>query len=314
MKYVVLGHPCLDEVVPLGGAPSASWGGIYFALAAMQHCARVDDTIVPVFPIGVNERGDLLQRLRGYTHVDTAGIYTVDQPTFRVRLEYTSASKRREISRDMLPAIDVEAVRPHLAGAHFVLVNMVSGNDLTLDQLRQIRLATRRPHVFIYLDVHSLVLGDPPAVGARPFRSVPNWNDWAMNVDGLQMNEEELAYFGGDERTLCDGAMSFRNIQVINITRADRGVSVFARDAKGDAVNEVFSRIDIPPVTLGPVTDCTGCGDVFGAAFLTYYAYTRHAILAAQFATFVAAANGLQAGSLGIDRLREYVAQYPVFP
>jgi sugar/nucleoside kinase (ribokinase family) len=314
MKYVVLGHPCLDEIVPAKGQPASSWGGIFYALAAMQHCARVDDRVVPVFPVGSAEAGALKTKLRGYTHLDLEGIYSVEQPTFRVRLEYDSPTTRREISRNMLPPIDFETLRPHLAGAHFLLLNMVSGRDLTLDQLRQIRIATRRPHVFIYMDVHSLVLDDPPAQGPRKFRTVANWNDWLMNVDGLQLNEEELVYFGGDERTLCDSAMSFRNVQMINVTRADRGVSVYARDAKGEPVNEVFSRIDVPPVTLGTMADCTGCGDVFGAAFLTYYAYTRHSILAAQFGAFVAAANGLTAGAAGVDRLREYVAHYPVFP
>lgn len=314
MKFVLTGHPCVDQIRTPQGGTITSWGGSFYTLAAMQHSARIDDRIVPVGPIGAKEELDYRRRIADYTHVDHDGLYPVDAKTNTMELVYKSTGARDEHCACVLPPLDFETIKPHLAGAHFVVANMISGFEFTLDTLRQIRLAGRRPHIFIYLDVHALVLGDLTAKGPRKFRAVENWRDWVMNVDGLQMNEDEVKYFGGTEKEIADNAAMFRNIQVINITRGANGTTVYARDVKGEPINSVFSRVDIPPVTLGSAVDTTGCGDVYGGAFVMYYAYTRHAILAAQFASYVAAANSTLAGANQIDRLREFVAQYPVFP
>lgn len=314
MKFVLTGQPCIDDIRSADGGRIRSWGGVFYTLAAMQHCARIDDRIVPVSPIGAADETEFRRRIVDYTHVDHDGIYPVDARTNTLELVYKANGTRDEHCACVLPPLEFETIKPHLAGAHFVFVNMVSGHDMTLDTLRQIRLAGRRPHIFIYLDVHALVLGDLVAKGPRKYRSVANWSDWMMNVDGLQMNEDEVKYFGGSEKALADNAAMFRNIQVINITRGAKGTSVYGRDTNGEPINSVFSRVDIPPVTLGAAVDETGCGDVFGGAFVMYFAYTRHAILAAQFASYVAAANSTLAGANNIDRLREFVGQYPVFP
>lgn len=314
MKFIVTGHPCIDEIHAVDGGTIRSWGGIFYTLAAMQHSARIADRIVPVFPINATDQADFQRRIQSYDHIDHEGMYPVPDATNKLDLVYKSTGAREEHCANVLPAISFETIRPHMAGAHFVFANMISGFELSLDTLRQIRLAGRRPHVFIYMDVHALTLGPLPAKGPRKFREVNDWADWMMNVDGIQMNEDEVKYFGGSEKALADNAAMFRNIQVINVTRGANGTSVYARDAKGEAINEVFSRVDIPPVTLGTAVDTTGCGDVFGGAFVMYYAYTRHAILAAQFASYVAAANSTLPGANAIDRLREFVGQYPVFP
>ncbi|HET7153118.1 MAG TPA: carbohydrate kinase family protein [Candidatus Kapabacteria bacterium] len=317
MKFLLIGHPCVDEIHTASGEVIRSWGGIYYTLAAMEHAARLEDVIVPIFPIGKDEEAAFRDRLSGYKHLDLSALQPVDAPTNKMQLFYKNGSEsgqRDEHCACVLPPIDYDMIRLHMRDSHFVFVNMVSGFELTLDTLRKIRSAGRRPHVFIYLDVHAMVLGDLVENGPRKFRQIKEWENWVMNVDGIQMNENEVKYFSRSEKSLVDFAATFHNIQVIVITRGEKGTSIYIRDAiKGVEINEVFSRLDIPPVMLGQSRDSTGCGDVYGGAFIMHYAWTRHAVLAAQFASYVAAAKSMLPGSEEIDKLRDYITQYPIF-
>jgi len=317
MKFVLIGHPCVDEIHSADGTVTKSWGGIMYALATMEYSAQGDDVIYPVFPIGRDEEAAFRDFISQYKHVDASGVYAVDAPTNKMKLVYKSGTEkgqRDEHCECVLPPIDYDVIRPHLREAHLVLINMISGFEITLDTLRKIRAAGRRPRIFIYLDAHAMVLGDLVPNGPRKFKHIPDWKDWVMNVDGIQMNEREVKYFSRSEKSLADFAMTFRNIQAIVITRGEKGTSVFMREAlKGVKINDVFTRIDVPPITLGPAQDSTGCGDVFGGAFLVRYGWTRHPVLSTQFGNFAAAAKSLFSGMDNILQLRDHIKQFPFF-
>ena len=69
-----------------------------------------------------------------------------------------------------------------------ILVNMISGYDISLTQLEQLR---KNYHGVIYFDVHTLSRGVDKNLN-RIFRRIENFNKWAECIDILQANESEL--------------------------------------------------------------------------------------------------------------------------
>src|SRR5260221_653903 len=114
MKFLVTGHPCIDEIRAADGGSVRSWGGIFYALAAMQHCARIDDRIVPVMPIGTADDGEFRRRMSEYTHIDHAGLYAVPDQTNTLELVYKSNGTRDEHCACVLPPLAFDTIKPHL--------------------------------------------------------------------------------------------------------------------------------------------------------------------------------------------------------
>src|SRR5579872_7224935 len=93
MKFLLIGHPCVDEIHTPGGEVIKSWGGIYYTLAAMEHSARLEDTIIPIFPIGKDEEAAFRARIASYRHLDFSAIKAVDAPTNKMQLFYKNGTE-----------------------------------------------------------------------------------------------------------------------------------------------------------------------------------------------------------------------------
>ena len=317
MNFLVIGHPCLDEIHTAEGSIVTSWGGIIYALAALDFAAQESDVIHPVFPIGREDEEAFRNFIARFPHIDAEGVYPVDAPTNRVRLFYPEGDQygaRQEHCACVLPPVDFDALRSPMRENDLVLVNMVSGFEVTLETMQRIYKAGHR-QTPIYLDVHAMTLGELVTDGPRRFRRVVDWRDWMQSSNFVQMNEREAKYFGRSPKAIADFAAFDRRVESIVITRGALGSTILVRDAAPElpVVNDTFSRIDIPPVSLGPALDSTGCGDVFGAAFLASYAWRRNPVIAAQFGNFAGAAKSLIAGIGQLDILRTYIQQYPRF-
>ena len=75
-----------------------------------------------------------------------------------------------------------------LSGFDGILINMITGFDITLEQLKEIR---KHFNGLIYLDVHTLSRGfDENRL--RVFRQIENFSQWAASVDFIQANELEI--------------------------------------------------------------------------------------------------------------------------
>ena len=101
-----------------------------------------------------------------------------------------------------------------------VLVNMISGMDITLETLDEIRMDVRDDHVPVYLDVHSLTLGINPDF-TRFHRPVEQWRRWLFMVHAVHLNEEEAAILSNerlDEASLAKHVLAM-NTTTLHITR-----------------------------------------------------------------------------------------------
>jgi sugar/nucleoside kinase (ribokinase family) len=304
MKILLLGHLCIDTFANRDQARavkpdnSIRWGGIFFSLAAMANVAD-DAEIFPVFGIGTKEYEPFLRRIERYQNVNASGLYRLPGPTNHVYLEYTDAEKRIECSQSIAPPIPIQRIEPYLP-AEAVLVNMVSGFDVTLDTLNWLRMLTQTNQTLVHLDVHSLTLGIDETC-RRSHRPLETWRRWCYLADTVQMNEEEatalpLEYLA--EEDLAKQILSL-GLRGLLITRGARGVTAWRQEHKK------ISRTDIPAMSIEAARDATGCGDVFAAAFCYHFVKDQNVTAAARFASRVAAANVAYIGSDGIDTIPE---------
>src|SRR5258707_3835355 len=138
MKIVVIGHLCLDVIHHADVPETKGYGGIFFSIAALANLLPVEDTIVPLFGVGKEDHGALMRRLEQYPNVDTSGIYGYAGPTNQVHLLYMDNCERMERSKYISEPVTLKKIRPHL-DADMILLNMISGFDVALETLDEIR-------------------------------------------------------------------------------------------------------------------------------------------------------------------------------
>lgn len=301
MKFLVVGHLCLDVIHPVEGPEVESYGGIYYAVAALASLSRSTDVISPVFGVNRGDYPPLIEHLKRFPNVDSSGIYKFEEPTNRVHLYYQDKQNRIECSKDIAKAIPYEKIRRHLS-VDGVLVNMISGFDLALETLDHVRLAIRSHGIPIHFDYHSLSLGVTTS-HERYRRPVETWRRWAFMNDTVQLNEEEIVGLSLERLTerQTAGHLLTLGVKGVVVTKGERGATLYYNQHK-----KMLEK-DIEGIKPACMLDTTGCGDVFGAAFLLQYVKSRDLIAAAEFANRVAAVKVQQIGVEGLKSLREAV-------
>jgi sugar/nucleoside kinase (ribokinase family) len=301
MIITVIGHLCLDVIRHADGTETRGYGGIFFSVATLANLLSPRDTVRPVFGVGKAEYDELLERVGRYPNVDTTGIFRLPGPTNQVTLAYADEANRIERSEFIADPIPWKRLRSLVNGADMVLVNMISGLDVSLDTVDEIRMAVRDDRVPVYLDVHSLTLG-LNADFTRFHRPVETWRRWLFMLHGVHLNEEEAAILTPerfDEDTLAHHVLAL-NTKTMHITRGERGCTVYVDDRKH------IQRHDVPGIPADTRVDPTGCGDVFVAAYCARYMKSRDIAGAAEFANRVAAQKARLAGSAEIDTLASF--------
>ncbi len=308
MKITVIGHLCLDTIHHSGTdkekKDEQQFGGIVYSIATLAALASPNDSIIPVFGVGKNDHDRLQTWFSQYPNIDPSGVYLLEGPTNEVHLHYQPGETgRTECSLNIAPPIPFDRLKPHL-NSDAILINMISGFDITLETLDRIRMEVRDRGTPVHFDFHSLTLGLDPAA-QRFRRALSDWRRWCFMLHSIQMSEEEAAGLTAeryDETGLINQLMPLM-VNTLIITRGDRGATIVQQSHKK------LTRRDLPAAEAGAI-DPTGCGDVFGAAYLFRYVQTRDSSEAAAFANRVAAFNSTFPGPDGLHRLPEYLKQF----
>lgn len=309
MKIAVIGHICRDVIHPPKGKAndkpgSEQWGGIYYSILTLANLLTESDTITPIFGVGKTDYADLLERFGQYPNISTKAIYALPGLTNEVHLFYEGSSDNRiECSAHISPPIPFGLIKPHL-DADGILVNMISGFDISLETLDQIRIEVRNDGTPIHFDFHSLTLGvDKESKRFR--RPLTDWRRWCFMLHSIQLSEIEaqgLTAERYDEPALINQLMPLM-VSNLLITRGHRGVTLFQQKQKK------ITRHDFEGLALSSAPDPTGCGDVFGAAYVSRLTQVKDPVAAAQFANRAAAINTTFRDAEGVRALSALLAE-----
>jgi hypothetical protein len=184
---------------------------------------------------------------------------------------------REESSTEPIEPIGFELLTGAINKLDGLLINMVSGVDITLDTLKKIRKIFRG---YIHLDAHNIVM-KTGTDGKRSQGPIDDWFDWITSCDTLQMNEIEASVISPVKHKEYDIAYKVLSAEISGtkamvITRGHEGVSLFTKK-KNINNNEVYfdiDRLDEPAIENIHFKDSTGCGDILGAGFFYRNALT----------------------------------------
>jgi hypothetical protein len=260
--------------------PVEEWGGITYALGALDAALPDDWEIVPIIKVGYDLIGEANAFLRTMRRLaPDAALVEVPYPNNRVELYYYSDERRSEMLRGGVPGWTWLGLKPLLDGLDALYVNLISGFELDLETAQLLRQHFKG---VIYCDLHSLVLAVQPG-GLRTPRPLDDVAAWCRCFDILQVNEDELAMMAPDPLALAATALA-SGVRCLCVTLGKRGAVYFAQpdferladltggphraavEAPGGALGPVRTAL-VPAMALRPGEsgDPTGCGDVWGA-------------------------------------------------
>jgi hypothetical protein len=253
-------------------APVEEWGGITYALAALDAALPPEWEIVPLMKVGADRVESARRFLRTLRRMaPDAALIEVPQQNNQVELRYTSDERRTEHLSGGVPPWTWLGLKPLLAGLDALYVNFIAGWELDLETMQLLRCHFTGP---IYCDLHSKVLGVDPS-GLRVPEPLPDVAAWCRTCDVLQVNEDEVAMMAADPMALAAVALG-SGVRLLSVTLGRRGAVYFA-DAGFERLADmarpaetagtvrtalIAARLDL---TGGEAGDPTGCGDVWGA-------------------------------------------------
>ncbi len=251
-----------------GESEVEEWGGIAYALGALEAGLGPDWEIVPLVKVGNDLAFEANEFLRDLTHRRGATRFLeVPEPNNRVTLRYTSATRRTEQLRGGVPGWSWSELGPLVADLDAIYVNFISGWELDLETALHLRRGFDGP---IYCDLHSLLFG-MAANGIREFRPLPDLRAWFSCFDAVQLNEDEMGALETNPMELAAAALH-AGVQLLVVTLGPEGAVYFANDPFALRRNGVSSSGHIKtakiPAQETVEGDPTGCGDVFGATLI----------------------------------------------
>jgi hypothetical protein len=291
------------------GEPVEEWGGIAYALSALDAALPDDWEIVPLIKVG----HDLAGRAREFTatlgHMaHDAALIEVPYPNNRVELRYQTNERRAERLSGGVPGWSWLGLKPLLQGLDALYGNFISGWELELETARLLRQHFRGP---IYCDLHMLVMAVRPN-GWRELEPLAHVGEWCTCFDFLQVNEDEAGAMADEPMALAATALG-AGVSSLMVTLARRGVVYFA--APGfERLADLSSPAPLAAAT-GPVRtelvaqqgritdgDPTGCGDVWGATNFSRLLAGDNLVDALRAANRAAARNVEHRGATGLAR------------
>lgn len=295
-KIAVVGTINRDTIHLRGGEVIEGYGGILYNLIALSRLLGSEATIHPVCNLGHDIWEEVMVRLGRYSNLRLDEIRKIRRRNNHVSLFYDKRGEKSEILKNRVPPLSFERVRRVLE-SDFILVNFISGFDLSLSTLRKM-FSERKGNLLV--DLHSLTLGIERS-GRRFFRRPPKWREYVRSCDYLQLNRRELEVVTAGESLRVDEVPArLRDLNRLGpkgvvVTLGRRGALASFREGSKIRKRRLW------PYRPSEEVDVTGCGDVFSAGFIYSHLTGRKFFEAAEFANRAA---GFKAGFSGVEGLR----------
>ncbi len=258
MKILIIGQSVVDNINENGKLTVKS-GGIHYSVAGISSFIESDDEVYLCTSISKKDKYLFKEFYR--TVKNDFIEYRDNIPTVNLTIHKNKERDERysHITQNLNLPVDV------LNNFEGIFINMITGFDITLEQLNEIR---KNYKGIIYFDVHTFSRGLDED-GNRRFRKIPEFKKWAEQVNIVQVNEEELKTLTDktSEREIVKEVLSYGVKQVI-ITKAEKGARLYHKP-KGELESVYVSAIDVE------TKNKVGCGDVFGAVYFYNYIRTK---------------------------------------
>ena len=311
MNYLVVGEPCVDLIHKADGGVIHSYGGILYSIITLSVLAKKEDIVIPLMNLGEDEYDNITDILKKYTNISLDGIYKVSHPTRKVNLYYnqykSGKSARLEQSTEPTYTLDYSSIEKFLPAADAMLVNMISGVDITLETLKEIR---NNFEGIMHIDIHNLVMKTNED-GTREHTSVDNWIEWCINTDTIQMNEYEIFSLSAKKMKEYEIAeeMLFHprsKVRGVIVTRGINGSSGYIKREKSFGKEKFIDldKRDINAIENPHFVDSTGCGDVFAASFILDFSLNNDFVKSLHYANRIASYNTSLEGIHELYKLR----------
>ncbi|MBT8379227.1 MAG: carbohydrate kinase family protein [Ignavibacteria bacterium] len=260
MNFLVIGHSVVDKIYD-GNRLQIKPGGIFYTVVSLKSflengeklfvCTTVDETNYNLFSFI-------------YDYVETDYLKFVPCiPIVNLRLK--TETEREEVYENVTESIEMDI--SNLNRFDGILINMITGFDISIKQIQQLR---KNFNGLIYFDVHTLSRGLDENMN-RNFRPIPEFGKWAESIDILQTNEFELKTLNlkSNETDIIEELFKYGIKQII-VTKADRGSNLYFTE-QGKVKLIKCKAVQIESINK------VGCGDVFGATYFYYYIKNKNA-------------------------------------
>ena len=257
MKLLVIGHSVLD-FIKSDKMEKISAGGIYYTISTLNRLKKNDDEI---FLCSQYDDESYNYFKPEFEKVNNKYLQKVKKIP-RVHLNLQKGRERHEVYENITNNFFVDV--SDLNQFDGILINMVTGFDVSIEQLNQIR---NNFSGLIFMDVHTLSRGLNDDY-KREFRLVPDFKTWAVCLDIIQVNQNEL-FTISQRKTEMEIAEEILNtgVKVLCVTKGELGAKIFYHQQ-----NEIASYFIAANKISNP--NIIGCGDIFGASF--FYSYIRN--------------------------------------
>jgi pfkB family carbohydrate kinase len=256
MKILVIGHSVVDKIVTSDKFITKP-GGIFYTISALNAIKSANDEIF-LCTYSSSEYCKLFDPV--YSRINSELIFEKDEIPV-VHLHTSQTCERDEHYKNIVSELPVEKISFNKFDA--VMINMITGFDITLKQMEFIRQNFKG---LIYFDVHTFSRGLDEHLH-RNFRVIPDFEKWIECIDILQANETEIKFVLPFQREKVNIQKLFLSgMKQVIVTRSEKGATVFFKE--GNEIREINQQA-IKTKAINKV----GCGDIFGAFY--FYNYIR---------------------------------------
>ena len=262
MRLLVIGHSVFDTI-KLDNQHKKGAGGIYYSISALNRMKQRDDEIF-LYSQFDEETYDYFKP--EFEKIDNRYLQKVKMIP-KVHLNLQKDCERHEAYENITSNLVLNF--SDLNGFDGILINMITGFDITLDQLIKIR---NNFSGLIFIDIHTLSRGLNEDF-KREFRLIPEFENWAKCLDIIQVNNNELFSLSNkkNEIEIVEELFAF-GVKIVCVTKGESGARVYFKSQ-----NEIASYFVAARKVNNP--NVIGCGDVFGASFFYSYIRNKNAII-----------------------------------
>lgn len=294
MKLALIGNIVVDEIETFDGKSVHSWGGALYNIAVFQKLLNQGESLLPVTTVGYDVWDELMEFLSDFDRIDTSALSKSPHRNNKVSLKYVNEEERTERAKDILPPLELSLIEQAL-DADAILFNFISGFEIKYEHLKKVR---SKYEGTMLIDAHSLMLGINDE-GIRFKKTFPEWREWFLCFDCVQMNAVEAKLITDSEKQY-EGYTDFADdlvdtgTKVVNITLGQEGSYIAYRH------DGVIESAHLEARVADRTVDPTGCGDAYSAAFTIEYMRGKSPLSAARTANHIA---GLKCSVSGIEGL-----------